>query len=309
MAVYSVSFSDVSGQLDQRTVTINQTEAETKEVKIGNYIKVIKEKSQTINLTPYLMEQFRGGAVEPFSGGIKDSEGWGVIPSIEIDGVEYRDTVLFVPAAKGYGYKLRYSNKIKATRLPYLLYRPHYDLQLIVGGWPAEETIYANGEEFNSDEVKSFAGSVIPGYKTSTWRKKEKITQLGQQWEVRRFDGGANSLCLMWLNEYGVLDKWYFNFLRDKTLTTTSETIYTKEGYQKLNVQSEFQYVIETRELGKDVMDALSYILASPRVYICNEDEQNYIPIDIITEECRTYSDKELSTFQIAFRSKNRMEW
>lgn len=309
MAVYSVKFSDNPGQLDQRVVTIEQDTAEIKEVKIGNYTKVIKEKTQTINLTPYLMEQNGWGVPELFNGGINNSEGWGVIPSVEIDGVKYEDTVLFVPAAKGHSNNLRYSNKFKATNLPYLLYKQGYDLQLIVGGWPAGERINTISGTFDSDEVKSFAGSNIPASKTGTFGKKEKLTQLGQTWEVRRFNGGANSLCLVWVNEYGVIDRWYFNFLREKTYTATSETIYTKNGYQKLNVQSEYQHVIETKELSREAMDALSYILASPGVWIYAEDESDYTPIDIITEDCRTYSDKELSTLQIAFRYKNRHIW
>lgn len=305
MAIVSVTYNE--NRRGERLVTIKQDIATLTEVKIGNYTKVIKEQEQTINLTPYLLEELwaTGSLIEPFTGSVKNSEHWGVIPSVEINGTVYSDNTLYVP------HEGRFvSNSVyKATALPYLLYRPNYPIQFIVGGVSADYSVPNTSlldSIQNTDGVRSFVGYTEA---VDSKSKSLKLTRLGQTWELRRFDAGKYSTCLKWINQHGMPDKWYFNFLREKNLVTTAETIYTQDGYTKLNRQGELQYLIETRELGKEALDALSYILVSPRVWLVDEDDTNYEEIDIITEECRTYSDRELSTLQIAFRYKERRVW
>ena len=124
---------------------------------------------------------------------------------------------------------------------------------------------------------------------------------------VRTVPRGINTRRLVWRNEMGGVDAWSFEFLRESTFAATSEVFYsTIKGYTRTNRQYERVNIIETREVDEKVASALAYITASPEVYLYDYEREDYIPIDIITEECRTYSDTELTSIQIAYRPKER---
>ena len=76
------------------------------------------------------------------------------------------------------------------------------------------------------------------------------------------------------------------------------------KGYTRTNRISERAHIIETRELDDLTADVVAYVIASPEVYLW--DNGTLVPIDIVTEECRTYSDTELSSIQVAYRLKER---
>lgn len=124
---------------------------------------------------------------------------------------------------------------------------------------------------------------------------------------VRTVPRGMNTRRLIWRNEAGGVDAWSFEFLREKTFATTSEVFYsTLNGYTRTNRQYERLNVVETREVDERVAEALAFITASPDVYLWDYEINKPIPIDIVTEECRTYSDTELTSIQIAYRIKER---
>lgn len=124
---------------------------------------------------------------------------------------------------------------------------------------------------------------------------------------VRAVPRGMNTRRLIWRNELGGIDAWSFEFLRESTFATTSEVFYsTLNGYTRTNRQYERLNVVETREVDERVADALAYITASPDVYLWDYETNKPIPIDIVSEECRTYSDTELTSIQIAYRPKER---
>lgn len=124
---------------------------------------------------------------------------------------------------------------------------------------------------------------------------------------VRTVPRGMNTRRLIWRNELGGVDAWSFEFLRESNFTTTSDVFYsTLKGYTRANRQYERVNIVETREVDDRVADALAYITASPEVYLYDYERDDYIPIDIVTEECRTYSDTELTSIQIAYRPKER---
>ena len=114
-----------------------------------------------------------------------------------------------------------------------------------------------------------------------------------------------NTRRLVWLNEVGGIDSWSFEFLRESNFATISEVFYSStKGYTRTNRQSERLHTVETRELDDITADVVSYILASPEVYL--EENGVLVPIDIVTEECRTYSDTELSGVQVSYRKRKR---
>ena len=124
---------------------------------------------------------------------------------------------------------------------------------------------------------------------------------------VRTVPRGMNTRRLIWRNELGGVDTWSFEFLRESTFATTSDVFYsTLNGYTRTNRHFERVNIVETREVDDRVANALAYITASPEVYLYDYEREDYIPIDIVTEECRTYSDTELTSIQIAYRPKER---
>lgn len=122
---------------------------------------------------------------------------------------------------------------------------------------------------------------------------------------LRTISKGLNTRRLLWRNELGGIDSWYFEFLRENNYATTSEVFYSAtDGYTRTNRKSERLHTVETRELDDITAEVVSYILASPEVYLVEDDDLE--PIDIVTEECRTYSDTELSRVQVSYRKRKR---
>lgn len=122
---------------------------------------------------------------------------------------------------------------------------------------------------------------------------------------LRTVPRGMNTRRLVWLNEVGGVDSWSFEFLRESSFATSSEVFYSAtKGYTRTNRISECAHIIETRELDDITASVVAYVIASPQVYL--EENGTLTPIDIVTEECRTYSDTELSSIQVAYRLKER---
>lgn len=122
---------------------------------------------------------------------------------------------------------------------------------------------------------------------------------------IRTVPTGMNTRRLVWINEVGGIDSWSFEFLRESSFATSSEVFYsTTKGYTRTNRISERAHIIETRELDDITASVVAYVIASPQVYL--EENGTLTPIDIVTEECRTYSDTELSSIQVAYRLKER---
>lgn len=127
----------------------------------------------------------------------------------------------------------------------------------------------------------------------------------GANLPIRNVPSGMNTRRLVWLNEVGGIDSWSFEFLRESSLSTSSEVFYTStKGYTRINRQYERQHVVETRELDDLTADVVAYVIASPEVYL--EENGKLVPIDIVTESSRTYSDTELTTIQVAYRLRER---
>lgn len=122
---------------------------------------------------------------------------------------------------------------------------------------------------------------------------------------IRIVQGGMNTRRLVWLNEVGGIDSWCFEFLRENNFATTSEVFYSStDGYTRTNRKSERLHTVETRELDDLTAEVVAYVIASPEVYL--EENGKLTPIDIVTEECRTYSDTELSGVQVSYRKRKR---
>lgn len=310
MAISSVTFR-VDGR--QCYADIVQTAAARRTVIIGQYSKIITEQAQTINLTPYLREMFKYSAPTEEGDLLRDNRA--VLPVVTIDGVDYYADRVYNGS----------SNMAQvATKLPYRLIAPQQTDVLYCGNVYDDEgvKIYYNGTQINGETPDSNAGNAITvlsmrvgGITQSGDVKVQYYHQQGgiESEHIIRYvvkPMGLNGVRLAWINELGGVDMWNFDHLREQSFGTSSETIYTHNGYVKLNQSAEQLYTVETREVTSDALNALSYIIASPMVWLVTDDltgNPTYEEVDIVTEDCKTFSDADVLALQIAYRAKKRV--
>lgn len=298
MAINSVTYRFIANQC---FADISQTVAESKAVHIGSYIKRITELSQTVNITPYLRSEFD---YKPFLQGLLSGSTMAKIPHIEIDNRYYL-------ATRPYFVGSMPQPQSVASDLPYRVIASG-QTDIISAGLKGGDEMRVGDEDVRAtlrDDVGSIAVKVTtPTIDVDFLNKTAKVRYL-----LRPV--GLNNKRLCWVNRYGVLEFWNFDHLREQTYTAKVDKIYTADGYKNIGAETETQTIVESRELPKDVLEALSYILCSPAVWLVKDvrymglEESHFTPIDIISDSCRVYSDAELSTLEIAYRKNKREKW
>lgn len=286
------------------------------EVDIYGYKKVIPAETCDINLTPYLDEECDYALPD-----IPDGEtmnGWtgANIPGITVNGTQHIAQFTYMPYAIDGTITMRILSDIKKQRIGFGQWAQIYV------GIPASESankyFYEGGfnhgtyiSNTDSVEIGIMAGRVktneIGFYASPSEAFPGGIG--GQEYDVKPI--GANSRRLAWINRYGCIDFWTFDFVREQTIAVSSESIYTSDGYEKLNINADKHTLIETRELDRATLDALSYITRSPHVWLLDDDGTGAMDeapdmeeIHVLTDSVRIYSDTELSTLQIEFCPK-----
>lgn len=302
----SVGFSRNGNQV--LAIISRDTAIPTTTVEIGNYRKILTEKVQIINLTPYLREEINLDAIVS---GKYTSYDCAVPIQITIDGTEYKsdDSYIIGDDARDL--------KHCASDLPY---------RVIAHGQTDAVTVYLsrgdsaeldlNREQAN-DAQNNGIGSLFamklqptPGEVLLTLLLDDRSVSYIQDIHYIFRPMGLNGKRMAWLNRYGALDFWNFDYLREQSFGTTAETIYTHNGYKKIARTAEKVFVMETREATREALDALSFIIASPAVWIVNDDltgSPTFEEVDVITEECKVFDSKELIGLQIAYRPKQRV--
>lgn len=276
-------------------------------VKIGKYRKILTEKSQTINLTPYLREEINLGAV--VSGKYTDND-CAIPVQITIDGTEYNSGESYT-----IGDDAR-DLKHCASDLPYrVIAHGQTDAVTVYLSKDNSADIEANQKVINeqNNEVGTLVATNIQptteNIKVSKYLD-DNSTLYSQDIHYIFRPMGLNGKRMAWINRYGALDFWNFDYLREQSFGTTAETIYTHNGYKKIARTAEKVFVMETREATREALDALSFIIASPAVWIVNDDltgHPTFEEVDVITEECKVFDSKELIGLQIAYRPKQRV--
>lgn len=307
MAISSVTFR-VDGR--QCYADIVQTAAARRTVIIGQYSKIITEQAQTINLTPYLREMFKYSAPTEEGDLLRDNRA--VLPVVTIDGFDYYADRVYNGS----------SNMAQvATKLPYRLIAPKQTDVLYIGNIGRDMTakIYKDGELLNMMAPEGVANRTMVSAKVKGITDSCEVRVVGAYSTDIDFEEtvryvvkpmGLNGKRLAWINELGGIDMWNFDHLREQSFAATSETIYTQSGYAKLNTAAEQHYVVETREITEQTLNILSYIIASPAVWVVTDTGTGnpaYEPVDVVTEECKIYSDADLLALQISYRPKQRV--
>ena len=165
----------------------------------------------------------------------------------------------------------------------------------------------ATSETFNTGDYGVVVTSISPATtaKNVVLNSAVGYDEYRNSIPLRTIAKGMNTRRLIWRNELGGIDSWYFEFLRESNYATTSEVFYSStDGYTRTNRKSERLHTVETRELDDLTAEVVAYVIASPEVYLVEGND--LVPIDIITEECRTYSDTELSGVQVSYRKRKR---
>ena len=301
----SVGFSRNGNQV---LAIITRDTATATTVKIGKYRKILTEKSQTINLTPYLREEINLGAV--VNGKYTDEDN--AVPiQITVEGRVYDSGESYTIGDDA--MELEHC----ASDLPY---------RVIAQGQTDAVTVYlSNGNsadiEANQTVIKHVQNNKVgtlvainiqpttENIKVSKYLDDNSTSYIQDIHYIFR-PMGLNGKRMAWLNRYGALDFWNFDYLREQSFGATAETIYTHNGYKKIARTAEKVFVMETREATREALDALSFIIASPAVWIVNDDltgNPTFEEVDVITEECKVFDSKELIGLQIAYRPKQRV--
>lgn len=306
MAIKGIYFNRYG---NQQLVTISRDTASPTTVTIGRYRKILNEKIQTINLTPYLREGINLGAV--VSGRYTD-EGNAIPVQITVEGRVYDNGESYTIGddATELGHC--------ASDLPY---------RVISQGQTDVVSVYLDnggrGEvemsrELVNDAQNSGVGSLFamdvqptssPIVVTVFLDGYNDVSYIQEIPYIFR-PTGLNGKRIAWLNRYGALDFWNFDYLREQSFGATAETIYTHNGYKKIGRTAEKVYVVETREATREAIDALSFIIASPAVWLVTDDltgNPTFEEVDVITEECKVFDSEELLGLQIAYRPKKRV--
>lgn len=290
-------------------VDITRDTAEGIDVQIYGYTKRITGTENTIDITPYLLEQLDQSNVHGFfNNGIVSNSKAAIIPEIRVNGVSLvnsRANTIFVDGAGA--YENGALKKGIASDLPYFRIVNGQRVPIVVSGIDAGEQVPSSiAPRTNTDGVISMVGF---GFELTSLLKKATLYYGGYPVIFEIVPPSLNNIRLTWLNRYGVFDYWNFQFVRDITTVASFDSIYTNDGYERINIQADKHYSIETRELDKATLDALSYILESKAVYIERkiDNTTTYEPIHILSDQCRVYSDTELSTLQVEFCPKVRI--
>lgn len=305
MAIKGITFKREG---TQQLVTIYRDTATPTEVTIGKYRKILTAETQTINLTPYLRESVK---LKPITTGLYTSEGCAVPVTITMQGTAYN-------SGKSYtiGEDAQYSGHC-ASDLPYrVIAQGQTDVVTVYLSQDESAGIEANGVQLNNVQNNGVGTLTAINIKPTT--NIVKVTKYfgdyseGYSHDIRYIyrPMGLNGKRIAWLNRYGALDFWNFDHLREQSFGATAQTIYTHNGYQKIGRTAEKVFVVETREATREALDALSFIIASPAVWLVEDDldgETIFEEVDIITEECKVFDSKELIGLQIAYRPKQRV--
>lgn len=301
----SVGFSRNGNQV---LAIITRDNANPTTVKIGKYHKILTEKSQTINLTPYLREEINLGAV--VNGKYTDEDN--AVPiQITVEGRVYDS---------GESYTIG-DDAIDlahcASDLPYrVIAHGQTDVVTVYLDAYNSADITANNQQIESVQHSGISTLVAMAIQPTTDQINvsryldDNSTSYSQDIRYIFRPMGMNGKRMAWLNRYGALDFWNFDYLREQSFGATAETIYTHNGYKKIARTAEKVFVMETREATREALDALSFIIASPAVWIVNDDltgNPTFEEVDVITEECKVFDSKEMIGLQIAYRPKQRV--
>lgn len=305
MAIKGIYFNRYG---NQQLVTIRRDTASPTTVTIGKYRKILTEKDQTINLTPYLREEINLGAV--VSGRYTDE--YNAVPiQITVEGRVYDsgesytigdDAMELEHCASDLSYRVIAQGQTDVVTV-YLSKGESAELDL--------NREQANSAQ-NNDIGSLFAMKLqpTPGEVLLTKLLNDLSVSYIQEIHYIFRPMGLNGKRIAWLNRYGALDFWNFDYLREQSFGATAETIYTHNGYKKIGRTAEKVYVVETREATREAIDALSFIIASPAVWLVTDDltgNPTFEEVDVITEECKVFDSEELLGLQIAYRPKNRV--
>lgn len=293
----------------QLLVTIYQDRADTLQVKMGKYTKVVTEKFQTINIAPYLREWLN--IEQPIISGKYTDYDAAVPVEVTINGELIES---------GSSYTLgEYAGEIVqcASDLPYrVIAHGQTDVVTVYLDAYNSADITANNQQIESVQHSGISTLVAMAIQPTTDQINvsryldDNSTSYSQDIRYIFRPMGMNGKRIAWLNRYGAVDFWNFDYLREQSFGATAETIYTHNGYKKIARTAEKVFVMETREATREALDALSFIIASPAVWIVNDDltgNPTFEEVDVITEECKVFDSQELIGLQIAYRPKQRV--
>lgn len=266
--------------------------------------------SATIDLTAYVRSEITGSLRSLLSGmsnveaRLYDNYNLATLPRIEYENGATRSAdEMYFNGKQTEGFGL-------LTHLPYMQIAEGDSI--IVSAQTADDDTNsvsvggATSATFNNPYLGAVAITITPTTTAEAIVLSSKIDYdtYRNRISLRTIPKGMNTRRLLWRNELGGIDSWYFEFLRESSFGSSSDVFYSANGYTRTNRKSERLHTVETRELDDITAEVVAYVIASPEVYLVESND--LVPIDIVTEECRTYSDTKLSGVQVSYRKRMR---
>lgn len=307
-----ITFRVEKGRIYADIVRDSITFGETVLIGRGQHLKYLPSQglSTTMDITPYMKAEITGNLSSLLSGmsngEVRNYTSYklAATPLIEGETTTYNAYEVYFDGKRTGSFGL-------LTHLPYMQIAEG-DSVVVVSAQTADDdtnSVSVGGATSAVFAIRDNGVAVTAITPTTTAEAIVLNSDLGYDYRnripLRTIPKGMNTRRLIWRNELGGIDSWYFEFLRESNFATTSDVFYSStNGYTRINRQTERLHTVETRELDDITAEVVAFILASPEVYLVEGNE--FVPIDIVTEECRTYSDTELSSIQVAYRLKKR---
>ncbi len=109
---------------------------------------------------------------------------------------------------------------------------------------------------------------------------------------------------LAWLNRYGAIDQYNFEIISEQTTELEKTSIYTESGYLTTSISADDYTTVSTRALPASQLKAMTDILISDHVFLIDQD--NFVEVDVVSDEATTLNNDSLKTLSIRFRPKKR---
>lgn len=318
--ITSATFSVKKGRIYATITRDSITEGERIDIRAVDATKYLPSAglTVTIDLTPYILSSITGDFCTLLNGitegEIRYFNAYNLSTQVDFQTEDNRNFYMY----EAY-WRDKIANSVYGllTRLPYMQVAHNgsaYDSVIIcANGYDDDSNHIAVGDKtsatFSTNDSGVIATRITPMEAAPIVLNSTAYAQgdfARHTIPLRSIPRGMNTRRLIWRNELGGIDSWYFEALRESSFATTSDVFYSANGYTRTNRQYERQHIVETRELDDLTADVVAYVIASPEVYLYDYDTDTLTPIDIVTEECRTYSDTKLTAIQVAYRLKER---
>lgn len=296
--------------------TITRDEATPQEVSVYGFKKIITQKVQTIDITPYILPRLIVAPIVNMAGVGYESgevERYEKTPHIMIGLQSFLSATPFLPSvAKPTSTLLSGLTKRVIARGDYdemYVFVPlaadirRYDV-FYDGLWHLFDLETPDEPQHLGVVLSPDFATIIPAHVTE-FKLRLGATEVAYRIKPK----GLTAKRLCWLNQYGGFDYFTFDETMDMTAESTYETAYMNNGYSKSNITYEEQTTVRSGYVTENVARQVAYVMASPQVYLAEgtATSPTLTPVDIIDDSLQVYASDDIARVSVSYRAKMRV--